>query len=68
MGQLYDAVSQIDRAIQDRNMDPMKTKGEISLKAGFFLAIVFPDTPDDPDKIARLKTAAQDVLGLTLNA
>ncbi len=67
MGRLYDAVSVIDRTIDDRGLDPVQTKGLISMKAGFFLAIVFPNTPDDPEKLVKLKDAAKEVLGVDLN-
>lgn len=66
MGQLYDAVAEIDRTISARGLDTAKVKGEISMKAGFFLAIIFPHTPDDPEKLIRLRTAAKDVLGITV--
>lgn len=67
MGRLYDAVEEIDRVCQARGLDAIKVKGEISMRAGFFLAIVFPHTPDDADKLDKLRSAAQDVLGVTLN-
>jgi len=66
MGRLHDAVCQIDRICQDRGLDPIKTKGEISMKSGFFLAIVFPNTPDDPEKLDKLQAATQSVLGVSL--
>lgn len=66
MGQLYDAVERINNEIERRGLDVAKTKGEISLKSGFFLAIIFPHTPDDPEKLSKLKTAAKDVLGLEI--
>lgn len=67
MGRLFDGVAEIDRVIASRGLDAVRTKGQIGMNAGFFLAIVFPDTPDDPTKIDRLKRAAQDVLGISLN-
>ncbi len=68
MGRLYDAVAEIDRICQERGLDGAKTKGEISLKSGFFLAIIFPHTPDDNEKIDKLRDAAQSVLGVSLTA
>jgi hypothetical protein len=68
VGRLYDCVTEIDRVIASRGLDAMRTKGEISLKAGFFIAIIFPDTPDDPAKLQQLTQAAREVLGITLNA
>lgn len=67
VGRLYDGVAEIDRVAQSRGLDVIKVKGEISMKAGFFLAIIFPHTPDDPDKIQRLKEAAKEVLNIELS-
>lgn len=68
MGRLYDAVLEIDRICQDKGLDSARTKGEISMKSGFFLAIIFPHTPDDDEKLASLRSAAQSVLGVSLLA
>jgi len=68
MGRLHDAVLEIDRICQDRGLDSIKTKGEISMKSGFFLAIIFPHTPDDSEKLDRLRDATKSVLGVSLNA
>lgn len=67
VGRLYDAVEEIDRVCQARGLDSVKVKGEISMRAGFFLAIVFPHTPDDTEKLDKLRTAARDVLGVSLS-
>lgn len=67
VGRLYDAIEEIDRVCTSRGLDKVKVKGEISMKAGFFLAIVFPHTPDDADKIDKLRQSAKDVLGIALN-
>lgn len=67
MGLLYEAVTRIDEVIERRGLDAFKTKGEIGVKAGFFLAIVMPSTPDDPERLARLGAAAQQVLGITID-
>jgi len=66
MGRLHDAVLEIDRICQDRGLDSVKAKGEISMKSGFFLAIIFPHTPDDTEKLEKLRAAAQSVLGVSL--
>ena len=68
MGRLYDAVAEIDLICQDRGLDSTKTKGEISMRAGFFLAIIFPHTPDDNEKLETLRSAAQSVLGVALTS
>jgi len=67
VGRLYDAIEEIDRVCTSRGLDKIKIKGEISMKAGFFLAIVFPHTPDDPEKIDKLRQSAKDVLGISLS-
>ncbi len=66
MGRLYDAVGHVDRVIADRGLDSFKTKGEISLKAGFFLSLVFENSPDDEEKVQAVKRAAKEVLGVDL--
>ena len=66
VGRLYVAVQEIDRICTSRGLDAIKVKGEISMKAGFFLAIVFPQTPDDAEKIEKLAHAANEVLGISL--
>jgi hypothetical protein len=68
VGRLFDAVQEIDRECAVRGLDPAKVKGEIGMKAGFFLMIVFPTTPDDPDKLEKLRAATQVVLGIPLTA
>ncbi len=63
MGKLYDARLKIEQIIDARKLDPVKTKGEIGLKAGLMLAFVNAGTPDDDTKLARLKGAVKEVLG-----
>lgn len=66
MGRLHEAVQEIDRICADRGLDSVKIKGEISMKSGFFLAIIFPHTPDDNERLDKLRTAAHAVLGVSL--
>ncbi|MBU4556107.1 MAG: hypothetical protein KJ747_04480 [Actinobacteria bacterium] len=63
MGQLYQAVSAVEQVISRKGLDDFKTKGLISMKAGFFLSIVNSTTPDDTQKIGSLRSAAEEVLG-----
>jgi hypothetical protein len=63
MGKLYDEVARIEQAIAARKVDVYRTKGRIALKAGFPLLSIRPETPDDADKLARLRAAAREVLG-----
>jgi len=67
MGRLYAGVEEIERVIAERGLDSRWVKGEIGMKAGFFLVIITPQTPDDPVKIDKLKQATQEVLGTSLH-
>ncbi len=64
MGRLYDAIQSVESIIQAKGLNPSETRGMIGMKAGFFLVIIRPDTEDDPEKLASLKRAAEDVLGV----
>jgi hypothetical protein len=66
MGQMYDTVMAIQKAIERRGLDAVTTRGSIGLKSGVLLALVKPDTPDDAAKIERFKAAAKDVLGVAV--
>lgn len=66
MGRLHEAVQEIERICADRGLDAITIKGEISMKSGFFLAIIFPHTPDDNERLDKLRTAAHSVLGASL--
>ncbi len=63
MGKLYEAIGMIDDMIALKGLDANETRGLIGMKAGFFLVIITPETPDDPEKLHSLRTAAQEVLG-----
>lgn len=63
MGQLHDALKVVEQMIQDSGLDPIKTRGQIGMKAGFFLVLITPDSPDDPEQLERLRKAAAEVLG-----
>ncbi len=60
---LYEAVQRIDALIQRRGLDAFKVRGEIALKAGFGLGFIDADTPDDAEKLTKLRSAAAAVLG-----
>lgn len=62
MGQLFDAKQKIEKIIDAKKLDPVKTKGQIGLKAGLMLAFINPDTPDDVAKLEKLRAAAREVL------
>lgn len=63
MGQLFGAVQAVEQIIARKGLDDFKTKGLISMKSGFFLSIITPDTPDDSAKLTSLRAAAEEVLG-----
>ena len=66
MGALFDARQKIESAIQQKGLDAAQIKGAIGLKTGVLLNLLSANTPDDPAKLAKLKQAAADVLGLNL--
>jgi hypothetical protein len=67
VGKLYDAVRVIDDMIELKGLDANETRGLIGMKAGFFLVIITPETPDDPQKLRALREAAEEVLGQSVS-
>lgn len=63
MGKLYDAVRHIDAVIAKKNLPLFKTKGLIAIHAGFSLALIEEETPDDGAKLEALRRVARQVLG-----
>lgn len=61
--ELYALVRRIEDLIERKKLDPFATRGQIAIEAGFGLGFIDADTPDDPDKLSRLKAAARAVLG-----
>lgn len=68
MGELYEMSRRITEEIGRDNspMDQVRLRGELAVKTGFIVTLIAPSDPDDPAKIAALRAAARDVLGLTL--
>jgi hypothetical protein len=66
MGILYDMVSEINRAIESQKLDFFETRGRIALKSGVVLSLIRPDTPDDLQKIEKLKIVVREELGISL--
>jgi len=66
MGALFDAKQKIESAIQQKGLDATQIKGKIGLKTGILLNLIIANTPDDPTKLAKLKQAAAEILGLNL--
>jgi len=67
VGKLYDYAQRIEDHIQRNKLDVFKTRGAIAMKVGFIITLVKPDEPDDPEKVAALKSAADELLGLRLD-
>lgn len=67
MGKLYDYCERIEEHIRQNGLDVYRTRGQLALRAGFLISLVEPEDPDDPDKIASLRKAAMDELGLRLD-
>ncbi|MDZ4180266.1 MAG: hypothetical protein U1E29_13720 [Coriobacteriia bacterium] len=63
MGQLFDAIQRLDSEIERRGLDAFRVKGEIGMSAGFFLGIVRESDPDDPERLAALRSAIRESLG-----
>lgn len=66
MGQLYEAKVKLEGIIAQKQLDGPETKGKLSLKSGILFALIRPDTPDDPAKLEKLRTAARQLLNVDL--
>ncbi len=64
VGQLYDLKVLIENKIKANGLDPMDVKGKIGLRTGRMLAFINPNTPDEPEAVAKLRKAAKDVLNI----
>ena len=65
MSQLYDLKVLIEEKIKTNHLDAAEIKGQIGLKSGRLLAFISPNTPDDPEAVAKLKQAIKDVLKIS---
>lgn len=66
MGKLHEACKRIDEHIKQQHLDFFRTRGKVGLEAGFVLSNIDERTPDDPQRLDRLRDAARTVLGLNL--
>lgn len=66
MGVLHDLKNSVEATAASQGRDVCLVRGEISRKAGFMLALIGPSSPDDPDKIDRLRSAAFEILNTRL--
>jgi len=62
MGNLWNVSEKINEVIAKKGLDRMKTRGKIGLKSGVLLSFR-EDTPDDPEKLAKVQAAAKEILG-----
>jgi len=62
-GRLYQMVQRIEAVIARKKLDPFRTRGAISMAAGFGLRCIDIDTPDDQAMLSKLESAATTVLG-----
>ncbi len=65
MGQLFEISKKIDDVISQKGMDKLITRGKIGLKSGILMAFN-ENTPDDAEKIQKIKEAAKEVLGAAI--
>jgi hypothetical protein len=66
MSAIYDIKIKIEDVIKSQNLDATAVRGKIGLKAGFLLAFVKPDSPDDPTKLTKLRAACKEILNLAV--
>lgn len=64
MGMLYDMKLRVEETIATKKLDAMDIKGRLGLKTGMLIALISPNTPDNPVSIAKFKTAAKEILNL----
>jgi hypothetical protein len=64
--QLHRAVERIETAIALRGLDRFRTRGAIALEAGLTIGFITRHTPDDDEKLARLRKATREILGVLI--
>jgi len=64
MSTINDMKLKIDQEIGQKHLDGATIRGKIGLKAGFVLAFITADTPDDKVKIEKLRQAIKEVLNI----
>ncbi|HYS79222.1 MAG TPA: roadblock/LC7 domain-containing protein [Anaeromyxobacteraceae bacterium] len=62
-GALHALVQRVDDRLAQSGPDRFKLRGQIALKAGFALDLVDAGTPDDAERLAKLRAAVLAVLG-----
>jgi len=62
MGQAYDIKLKVEQVIKDKNLNEHEVKGTIGLYSGIMFAFIRSDTPDNKDKLIKLRAAVKKVL------
>lgn len=66
MSQLHRAVEKLEAVIAKKGLDRFRTRGVIGLEAGLTIGFITAQTPDDAEKLARLRKATREVLGVLI--
>lgn len=66
VSELYDLKVRIEERIKADGRDVAELKGKIGLKAGMLLALISANAPDQPEKVAKLRLAAKEVLNMSM--
>ena len=66
MSQLYDMKQRVEEKIKADHLDASQVNGKLGLKTGMLICLINASTPDNPEKIAKFKAAAMEILGLAL--
>ena len=66
MGKLYDSCQYLIQAIEQRGLDPFKSRGAVALETGFLISAIGPSDPDDPERLRTLSEASQRLFGITI--
>jgi hypothetical protein len=66
MSQLYDLRLRIEEKIKTAGLDATEVKGKLALRSGKLLALISPNSPDDPATLAKLRAAAKELLNLNV--
>jgi hypothetical protein len=63
---LYEMKIRVEEKIKADGLDAMEVKGKLGLKSGMLISLITLKTPDNPETIAKFKSAAKEILNITL--
>lgn len=66
MSLLYEMKLRLEEKIASDKLDAAVIKGKIGLKVGLLIALITPNTPDKPEQVVKFKSAAKEILNLSL--